>query len=168
MFPLCHDPGVHYAWALGLTLLVEVPVYTAALAATGGPGLRRAAAVAVVVNVVTHPVLWWAVRSAGSAYWAVVAVGETAVWSAEAWLVLLACRGRAGGREGVPGRGPGENRGTGPGTGRTGRADCGRTGPAGRRRGSGGRGRTGVTSAVALAASLTANSASVLAGLLLL
>lgn len=107
-----------YAWALGLTLLVEVPVYTAALVGTGVLGTRRAVAVGVLVNLVTHPVLWLAVRGAGSAYWAVLAVGEVSVWLAEAWLVRRACR-------------PGS--------------------PAG----------------VALAASLTANAASVLVGLAL-
>ena len=52
-----------YLGAFGLTLVVEVPVYV-----VGAHRRRRACrwaravAVAVGVNVVTHPLLWWSLR----------------------------------------------------------------------------------------------------------
>lgn len=44
--------------ALLLTLAVEVPLYTAALVALGRAGVAKAAALGVLVNLVTHPALW--------------------------------------------------------------------------------------------------------------
>jgi hypothetical protein len=48
-----------YAAAFGLTLLVETPFWTAALVALRLARPPAAAALAVVVNVATHPALWW-------------------------------------------------------------------------------------------------------------
>ncbi|MEV8515038.1 hypothetical protein [Dactylosporangium sp. NPDC051484] len=44
--------------ALLLTLVVEVPLYTTALVALRLAGIRRAALLGVLVNLVTHPALW--------------------------------------------------------------------------------------------------------------
>jgi len=44
--------------ALLLTLAVEVPLYTAALTLLRLAGAWRAVALAVLVNLVTHPALW--------------------------------------------------------------------------------------------------------------
>ncbi|MFJ9612092.1 hypothetical protein ACIRS1_37740 [Kitasatospora sp. NPDC101176] len=80
-----------YALALGLTLLVEVPVYTAALTRAGGIRPGRAAAAAVLVNLATHPLLWSSLGhfSAGpaAAYWTAFGLGEAAVCAVEAALL---------------------------------------------------------------------------------
>ncbi|UWP82577.1 hypothetical protein [Dactylosporangium fulvum] len=67
--------------ALLLTLAVEVPLYTAALVALGLTTRRRAAALGALVNLLTHPALWWflAPRPSATRFWtaeAVVAVVE--------------------------------------------------------------------------------------------
>ncbi|MER7757278.1 hypothetical protein [Kitasatospora sp. NPDC097643] len=80
-----------YALALALTLLVEVPVYTAALTRAAGVRPARAAAAAVLVNLATHPLFWWSLRqfSAGpaAAYWTAFGLGEAGVWAVEAALL---------------------------------------------------------------------------------
>ncbi|TYC71192.1 hypothetical protein [Streptomyces sp. CB01881] len=83
-----------YPMALALTLLVEVPLYTVALTRAGGIRPARAAAAAVLVNLATHPLLWWflghgAARSTGSAaaYWTAFGLGEAAVCAVEAALL---------------------------------------------------------------------------------
>ncbi|MCL2552777.1 MAG: hypothetical protein FWE15_20260 [Actinomycetia bacterium] len=88
-----------YPPALALTLAVEVPVYVAALTAAAAPGVRRTAAAAVLVNLVTHPLLWWFLGRAaalpGAAYWPLFAGAESAVCLVEGALVarLLRLRG---------------------------------------------------------------------------
>jgi len=46
--------------AFALTLAVEVPLYVAALVGLRLAPLRRGLLAAVVVNLATHPLLWWA------------------------------------------------------------------------------------------------------------
>jgi hypothetical protein len=53
-----------YLVASGLTLAVEVPVYVAALRLVAAIGSRRAALWAVLVNLLTHPLLWWVLAPA--------------------------------------------------------------------------------------------------------
>lgn len=48
-----------YPAALGLTLAVEVPLWTGLVAWAVEVPRRRAVLVAVVVNVVSHPLLWF-------------------------------------------------------------------------------------------------------------
>jgi hypothetical protein len=50
---------LRYLVALGLTLAVEVPLYTLWLWSALSVPAGRAARLAVGVNLVTHPVLWW-------------------------------------------------------------------------------------------------------------
>ncbi|MFJ3788161.1 hypothetical protein [Kitasatospora sp. NPDC090091] len=80
-----------YPSALTLTLLVEAPLYTVALVRAGGVRPARAATAAVLVNLATHPLLWWSVshRTGGTAaaYWTAFAVGEAAVCATEAALL---------------------------------------------------------------------------------
>lgn len=49
-----------YGEALALTLVVEVPLYVAGIVALRLARPRRALLAAVLVNLVTHPVLWLA------------------------------------------------------------------------------------------------------------
>ncbi|WP_030233861.1 hypothetical protein [Streptomyces sp. NRRL S-350] len=80
-----------YALALTLTLLVEVPVYTAALTRAGGLRPTRAALAAVLVNLATHPLLWSSLRpySTGpaAAYWTAFGLGEVGVCLVEGALL---------------------------------------------------------------------------------
>lgn len=48
-----------YATAFALTLLIEVPFWVAALVALRLTRPPRAVALAVAVNLATHPALWW-------------------------------------------------------------------------------------------------------------
>ncbi|WP_238012454.1 hypothetical protein KZZ52_58970 [Dactylosporangium sp. AC04546] len=66
--------------ALALTLLVEVPLYTVALVGTRLAEWRRAATLGLLVNLLTHPVLWWYLAPRPSA---------TRFWAAEAVVVLV-------------------------------------------------------------------------------
>lgn len=87
-----------YPAALALTVATEVPVYTAALAAVSQAPPGRTAAAAVIVNCVTHPLLWWFLRHVPlAAYWPAFAAAEAAVALAEGWLTarLLRLRGPA-------------------------------------------------------------------------
>lgn len=79
-----------YPVALALTLAVEVPVYAAALRWGWAAPWRRALAGALGVNLVTHPLLWWALGplTGLSAYPLVLVFAELVVCGAEA--VLLA------------------------------------------------------------------------------
>jgi hypothetical protein len=45
--------------AFGLTLAVELPWYVTGLLALRLAGLRRALVLGVLVNALSHPVLWW-------------------------------------------------------------------------------------------------------------
>jgi hypothetical protein len=87
---------LRYLVALALTLAVEVPLYTLWLWSALGVAAGRAAGLAVLVNLVTHPVLWWtlALLSVGrSAYPVVLAGAEIAACVVE-WALL---RWRLGG-----------------------------------------------------------------------
>ncbi|NJP47425.1 hypothetical protein [Actinacidiphila epipremni] len=82
-----------YPVALALTVATEVPVYTAALAAAAGSPPLRTAGVAVMVNLVTHPPLWWFLRHVpGGAYWPAFAAAEAAVLLVEGALLARALR----------------------------------------------------------------------------
>ncbi|MCK1796686.1 hypothetical protein MTQ01_11795 [Streptomyces sp. XM4193] len=80
-----------YALALGLTLLVEVPLCTAVLTRTSPVPAARALAAAVLVNLVTHPPLWWFLSTAGhdgaAPYLLLVLTAEAAVCLVEALLL---------------------------------------------------------------------------------
>jgi hypothetical protein len=76
--------------ALLLTLAVEVPLYVAALVVLRLAGFGRALLLAVGVNLLTHPLLWWALGPRPSLL--AVVVAEVAVWLVEAALVWLVVR----------------------------------------------------------------------------
>ncbi|WP_354640429.1 hypothetical protein [Kitasatospora camelliae] len=150
-----------YSLALALTLLVEVPLYTAALAALGPVRPGRAALAAVAVNCATHPPLWWFLgrftAGAPAAYWTAFVLAEAAVCLVEAVLLRVSAgpvRGAGLRRGGVRGAGP--RRG-------------GVRAVAGGGEGVDGTDRAShrLPPAVVLAVSGTANAASVLAGLLM-
>ena len=92
-----HDTGrVSYPAALALTLVVEVPLYLAALrlaglrvGRTGWPGVAGAA---VVVNLATHPVVWALLMGAGPAYWGRFWIVEAGVWLVETALLWALVR----------------------------------------------------------------------------
>ncbi|MFI0722109.1 hypothetical protein [Streptomyces sp. NPDC021224] len=87
-----------YPAALALTVATEVPVWTAALTAASRTPTGRTAAAAVIVNCVTHPLLWWFLRQVPlAAYWPALAAAEAAVVLAEGWMTarLLRLRGPA-------------------------------------------------------------------------
>jgi len=76
---------VPYLAALGLTLLVEVPVYVLAL--------RRAALIpAVAVNLATHPLLWLWLGSSPSI--GALVAAELAAWTVECGLLCAWLRSR--------------------------------------------------------------------------
>lgn|GEM_PF-1603605 len=87
-------PGAaSYPTALVLTLLVEVPVYTVALAAATPATVRRAAAAGAAVNLVTHPALWWFLHALhGAARAPAFAVAEALVCLAEGALAARLLR----------------------------------------------------------------------------
>jgi hypothetical protein len=80
-----------YLGALGLTLVVEVPLYVVALTTAAGVGWRRAVAMAVGVNAITHPIAWWSLRpfDARSSY-PIVLIGVELVVCVVEWLLLVA------------------------------------------------------------------------------
>ncbi|MFI6443501.1 hypothetical protein [Kitasatospora sp. NPDC050543] len=88
-----------YPLALALTLLVEVPLYVAALVPVGRVRPVRATVAAVAVNALTHPPLWWFLghfaAGAAAAYWTAFGLAELAVCVVEAVLLraLLGARG---------------------------------------------------------------------------
>ncbi|HKD96343.1 MAG TPA: hypothetical protein VKB69_01960 [Micromonosporaceae bacterium] len=86
-----------YLGAFALTLAVEVPVYVVALTALVGTGWARATVIAVGVNVVTHPALWWGLRplAARPAYPALLAAAELVVCVVE-WALLVVLTRRPG------------------------------------------------------------------------
>lgn len=79
-----------YARAFGVTLLVEVPIYVVIL--TTGAAVRRGRAVlmAIGVNVLTHPALWWSLQpvSGRAAYPQILTGAEIAVCVVE-WALLV-------------------------------------------------------------------------------
>ena len=76
-----------YPAALALTLVVEVPVWTALAVRATGAAVSRALGVAVLVNLVSHPVLWFVLVPAADA---VAVAGRTVVGllAAEAVVVV--------------------------------------------------------------------------------
>jgi hypothetical protein len=78
--------------ALLLTLAVEVPLYVAALVSLRLAPVRRAAALALLVNLLTHPVLWSTLGERPPVLR--VAAAEVLVWLVEAALLWLAVRRR--------------------------------------------------------------------------
>jgi hypothetical protein len=76
--------------ALLLTLAVEVPLYVAALVSLRLAPLWRAVALALLVNLLTHPVLWSALGERPPLLR--VAAAEVLVWLVEAALLGLAIR----------------------------------------------------------------------------
>lgn len=83
-----------YLAAFALTLAVEVPIYAAGLAAIG-VGWVRAVWYGCVVNLVTHPPLWWTMRplSVRPAYPGLLLGAELAVCAVE-WALLVLLTGR--------------------------------------------------------------------------
>lgn len=82
-----------YLSALALTLLVEVPLYIAALTVPGRVRPARAGAAALAVNGVTHPPLWWfLVHVPAADYWGYFAAAEAVVCGVEALLLGRALR----------------------------------------------------------------------------
>lgn len=80
--------------ALLLTLAVEVPLYVAALVSLRLAPLWRAVALALLVNLLTHPVLWSALGERPPVLR--VAAAEIVVWLVEAAILWLAVRRRPG------------------------------------------------------------------------
>jgi hypothetical protein len=78
--------------ALLLTLAVEVPLYVAALVLLRLAPLWRATALALLVNLLTHPVLWSALGDRPPVLR--IAAAEVLVWLVEAALLSLALRRR--------------------------------------------------------------------------
>jgi hypothetical protein len=74
---------LRYLVALALTLAVEVPLYTLWLWSALSVPARRAALLAVGVNLVTHPALWWSL-----ALWQ---VGKSAYPFVLGWAEVVAC-----------------------------------------------------------------------------
>lgn len=82
-----HALSSSYVLAFGLTLLVEVPLYVVALRTAGQIRLISALRAALVVNCLTHPLLWWFLSDPPAAYSLAVGVSEVLVWLAEALLL---------------------------------------------------------------------------------
>lgn len=79
-----------YLLALASTLLVEVPVYVLAVTVASR---WRVAAVAVGINLLTHPLLWWVLSGSGPAP-LTFAVAEAMVCLVEAALLVAGLRVR--------------------------------------------------------------------------
>jgi hypothetical protein len=77
---------VTWALAFVVTLALELPVY--ALLLRRPLGLARALAVAVALNLATHPLAWLATYRWGARFFAV----EAGVWLAEALLLFALAR----------------------------------------------------------------------------
>ncbi len=89
---------VPYALAFSLTLALELPVYTWLLPMVASVSARKAATLAVLVNVASHPVLWFVIipiseRATGTLVAAVV-LAETLVVVGEAGSLRLLTDGR--------------------------------------------------------------------------
>lgn len=79
--------------ALAGTLAVEVPLYAVLLPRRAPVTAARAVAIGVLVNVVSHPLLWFGLqpvgRWAGAPTLAAVVVAELVVWLLEAAAVRV-------------------------------------------------------------------------------
>lgn len=81
--------------AFALTLLVELPIYTGLL--RRWCPTARAAALGLLANVITHPLLWFGlvrVQLGGPAWLIVLFLAEGAVWAVEWAVLILGLRGR--------------------------------------------------------------------------
>ena len=77
-----------YPPAFALTVAVEVPVYVAAVTPASTARFRRTAVAAAMVNLVTHPLLWWFLsRVPTRGYWPAFAVAESVVCLVEGALM---------------------------------------------------------------------------------
>jgi hypothetical protein len=74
--------------ALLLTLAVEVPLYTAALVALRLATPTKAAALGVLVNLLTHPALWLFLERHPSRLWP----AEVAATALEAFVLIIALK----------------------------------------------------------------------------
>lgn len=91
-------PSTEYLLALGLTCLVEVPLFAVGVRALGWigtsgdrKGLRwwQAVVLAVVINLVTHPVLWTvALRLTSTGGLLLAETGVVVIEAAVTWLVV--------------------------------------------------------------------------------
>lgn len=79
-----------YLWSLGLTLLIETPVYGAGLAGLFGVRVLPGVTAGVTVNVITHPLSFLLIVPALQpriGYWPALALVEVSVWPAEALML---------------------------------------------------------------------------------
>jgi len=79
-----------YLLALGLTLLIEAPVYAAGLRGLLGVRVPRGIVAGLTVNLITHPLSFLLIVPALQpriGYWPALAVVEVAVWPAEALML---------------------------------------------------------------------------------
>jgi hypothetical protein len=77
-----------YPLALAVTLAVEVPVYAGSLRVARVLTVGRAAALAVLVNLVTHPLLWYGLSRAGPAWFATAEAAVVIVEAFGCWLLV--------------------------------------------------------------------------------
>ena len=77
-----------YPLALAVTLAVEVPVYAVSLRVARVLTVWRAAALAVLVNLATHPLLWYGLSRAGPAWFAPAEASVVLVEALGGWLLL--------------------------------------------------------------------------------
>ncbi|GAA2452460.1 hypothetical protein GCM10010191_83460 [Actinomadura vinacea] len=85
-----------YPAALALTLAVELPIYLAALRALLGTRVAPALALAVAVNLATHPLVWWTLGAAArlrGGYEIALLPVEITAWLAEAAFLCACLRG---------------------------------------------------------------------------
>jgi hypothetical protein len=78
-----------YLLALAVTLAVEVPLVTLALAGVWRIPWRRGVAAAVVVNLATHPVLWWSLVPWTDRSWYAAALATAEVLACVVEFALL-------------------------------------------------------------------------------
>ena len=79
--------------AFAVTLLVEVPVYLAALTLVAGIRVRTAVGLSVAVNAVSHPLLWFLlVPGLGAPGATAVLVAEAIVLVGEAMALMVVLR----------------------------------------------------------------------------
>ena len=81
-----------WPFAFIVTLLVEVPVYIAALTLVTGIRVRPAVAMSVAVNAVSHPLLWFVIVPALGAGLSAVLAAEALVLAGEAIALMAVLR----------------------------------------------------------------------------
>jgi len=89
------DPGIAYSLALLVTIVVEGFV-ALVYAAVSGERVTRWLTNVLLVNLVTHPALWFVMgrQSGDVSYVSILAVAEAGVWLVEATLLYLLGGGR--------------------------------------------------------------------------